>query len=105
MLVDLGSRAIEVAKIEALRAQQFLNRRIRRIMQVRLASNIFSAVSAAGVVGAVLTSQRAVTITTAIVAFLCSAVGLVAQYLEEFSGANGNSLRGLREQLGQIAFE
>jgi hypothetical protein len=105
MLVDLGSKAIEVAKTQALRAQDFLNRRIRRTMQIRLASNIFSAVSAAGVFGAVLTSQRAVSIATAIVGFCCSTIGLVAQYLEGFSGGNGNSLRGLREQLGQIAFE
>jgi TolA-binding protein len=62
-------------------------------------------VHAAGVFGAVLTSQRAVSIATAIVGFCCSTIGLVAQYLEDFSGGNGNSLRGLREQLGQIAFE
>jgi TolA-binding protein len=46
-----------------------------------------------------------VSIATAIVGFCCSTIGLVAQYLEDFSGGNGNSLRGLREQLGQIAFE
>lgn len=105
MLVDLGSKAIEVAKTQTLKVQGFLNRRIRRIMQIRLASNILSAVSAAGVFGAVLTSQRAVSIATAIVGFCCSTIGLVAQYLEDFSGGNGNSLRGLREQLGQITFE
>jgi ABC-type multidrug transport system fused ATPase/permease subunit len=103
-LTELLTEAVDIAKKESSELRNYFHKRLQTSRRLRIAGNLISSISTAGLIAAIIGSQKIAMILSAVVAFLASSLSLVAQYFEDFAGGQ-NALRELRERLSRLVLE
>lgn len=94
--VELAEAAAAAARDDLDEVLSNLSRRARSLARLRLGSGCISTLSAAGLLGLLVGKNIGAQVTAAAVSLISSMLGLVATYVEDYSGGEG-STRRLRE--------
>src|SRR5258708_4359327 len=104
LLNDLAAVSIVEASSEGNQLSQKIRRKLLISARLRLAGSLSSAISAAGIIGALVVGARQVAMMTAIISFASATFTLLAQYTEDFVGGR-KSLREMRDKVAEQSAE
>ena len=101
-MVELAIYALEIARERIDFNLLYLRKRLRFAKKLRLITNVVSALSSAGLLGAVLGDKSSFIIVTALINFFSTVGLLIAQYLESPLFSEDSSPQKLFDQLVHI---